>query len=165
MSEFNNRDVLRAILKGDTNRLHEHFEAGLSPSLTTENESWNLLHQATILAGRKTPIASLGLLISNGVDVNALDAYGNTPLHYAARNRDCEAISCLLDAGAEPNVLNNEGISPLHQSVLTMPLQLEATELLLEAGASPGLGTAISYAQSLGDPDVDKLFAKYASQA
>jgi len=47
------------------------------------------------------------------IDVNAVDADGKTPLHYAAERRDSQLASFFIALGANPNVFDNEGQSPL----------------------------------------------------
>jgi ankyrin repeat protein len=46
----------------------------------------------------------LGLIASGEHDVNAQDADGRTPLHYAGEQRQSQIVSALLDAGADPNL-------------------------------------------------------------
>ena len=55
-----------------------------------------------------TPVC--GELIRAGVDVDAMDDFGNTPLHYA----EClEVCQLLLDHGADVNARNDRGHTPL----------------------------------------------------
>lgn len=50
--------------------------------------------------------------IKTGLDVNAKDEYGDTPLH----NVDSiESLKILLDAGADPNAQDRYGYTPLHK--------------------------------------------------
>ncbi len=49
----------------------------------------------------------IGILMKNGADVNAVDAHGYTPLKYAARYADLEAVQSLLEHGADAS--NNTG--------------------------------------------------------
>ncbi|AQA05689.1 hypothetical protein BVC93_28700 [Mycobacterium sp. MS1601] len=46
----------------------------------------------------------LALVASGKHDVNAQDADGLTPLHYAAEQGQSEIVAALLDAGADPNI-------------------------------------------------------------
>lgn len=46
----------------------------------------------------------LALVASGEHDVNAQDADGKTPLHYAAEQGQSQIASALLDAGADPNI-------------------------------------------------------------
>ncbi|KAL6058330.1 Bromodomain-containing protein 3 [Balamuthia mandrillaris] len=60
--------------------------------------------------------ALLGLLQNKSVDVNGLDEYGETALHYActAGNNDCTKV--LIQKGANVNAENSNGITPLHHA-------------------------------------------------
>ena len=46
----------------------------------------------------------LALVASGEHDVNAQDADGLTPLHYAGDQGQSQIVSALLDAGADPNI-------------------------------------------------------------
>lgn len=48
-----------------------------------------------------------------GVDVNAADQYGQTPLLFASMHGHLEAARVLLEHGAGPGVLGADGVSPL----------------------------------------------------
>jgi len=52
-------------------------------------------------------------LVAAGVDVNATNEFGNTPLHYAAAQNQVAMAAALIEAGANPNVSNNNGQTPL----------------------------------------------------
>lgn len=72
------------------------------------------------------------LLIARGVDLDAPNALGETPLHWAAQF-DSLAASVLLKAGAKAAVCSNTGWTPLHTaardgdvSLLTDLLQNDA---------------------------------------
>lgn len=53
-------------------------------------------------------------LLGSGAKVNATDAYGYTPLHYAAMSATTEVLEPLLRGGAEVNAQNPGGYTPLH---------------------------------------------------
>jgi len=53
--------------------------------------------------------------VEKGLDVNAVDTKGNTPLHYACKNKaygNVKNIEILLEAGAKSNVVNRDGKTP-----------------------------------------------------
>lgn len=59
---------------------------------------------------------SAQLLICMGLEVNAMDQQGNTPLHFAALRGLKEVVHILLSNGANSQVLNEQGESPLDWS-------------------------------------------------
>jgi ankyrin repeat protein len=56
------------------------------------------------------------ILVDAGVNIDAKDNYGNTPLHEAARQGNINIIMSLVAKGAEINAINNYGDTPLHWS-------------------------------------------------
>jgi ankyrin repeat protein len=47
------------------------------------------------------------------IDVNAADAHGKTPLHYAAEKKDDQLANFFISLGADPNAIDNRGQTPL----------------------------------------------------
>src|SRR5262249_51060934 len=66
-----------------------------------------------------------------GVDVNARDADGNTPLLLAAIYAGPECVELLLKKGADVNAKNKLGATPLHRCATNY----EKAKLLIDAGA------------------------------
>ncbi len=103
------------------------------------------LWQATL--GKSSPESKAGdleraeKLLVQGADVNARDEYGNTPLHYAARNPDAKNgfLYLLIAKGAEVNARNDSGQTPLHLAVQVIRKTAVATansaNILLSHGA------------------------------
>lgn len=72
---------------------------------------------------------ALQYLLSKGLDPNVTNAFGKTPLMYAAQLNQLESARILLTAGADPNAstylpedqcyytLNTSGMTPLHYAV------------------------------------------------
>ena len=70
-----------------------------------------------------------------GVDVNARNPGGFTPLHLAARYAaDATLIWILVDAGADVNAKSESGATPLRAAV-TINCNIAVVEALVAAGA------------------------------
>ena len=55
---------------------------------------------------------ALRLLLSQGADVHATDAYGSTAMHYACANQNAPAVELLRQAGASAAMSNALGHTP-----------------------------------------------------
>ena len=73
------------------------------------------------------------LVPSDDVDMNCVDADGNTPLMFAVKSGQREVVEYLLKNEAKVDYLNNKGISPLHLAVRKNSLLL--ARLILGYGA------------------------------
>lgn len=130
------RDIMIAIFGGDTDKFDELVrQHGVDINMVTEPDKWNFLHRALVSVIKSPDPRMIRHLIARGIPVNAKDRYGNTPLHYAARSKNVEAIRALLDAGADVDAVNDDGITPLREVLLRKPTILEAVDLLLSRGA------------------------------
>ncbi|MDG6447650.1 ankyrin repeat domain-containing protein [Glaesserella parasuis] len=99
----------------------------------TDFDKWNYLHR--ILCYFNPSVELVRFYISNGLDVNAQDKYGMTPLHYAMRSKNVDAAIALLNAGADPNIPNQDNLIPLSM-IGYLPDRLDVLELMLEKGAN-----------------------------
>jgi len=80
------------------------------------------------------------MLLAHGAQVNAIDAEGQTPIHYASRVRSLPAVQLLLQHGADVNLVTSSGFTPLHsfcQGVCFEAEHLSILEALLAHGAEP----------------------------
>ena len=88
------------------------------PLITNESVNVANLHDncAVHIAGRKGFVQLVQLLVDCGADVNALNEYGQTPLHTAAGGeKDCpELCSILLKHDAKIDAVDKDGNQPLH---------------------------------------------------
>lgn len=106
----------------------------------TEHAWWNYLHRSLNVPGRsQPPPETVQFYVDNGVDVNAQDGSGATPLHYAVRGRNLEAVKILLAAGADPNIKDREDLTPFDNSFGRGGMLLEVIEMLLQYGADPNV--------------------------
>ena len=104
-----------------------------------------LLHVVTDWPGHfPNNVASIGLLVNAGADVNArfVGTHSETPLHWAASSNDVQALEALLDCGAsidaDGGVIANG--TPLADAVAFG--QWDAARKLVERGASVTLWQA-----------------------
>ncbi|KAI7758970.1 hypothetical protein LZL87_009965 [Fusarium oxysporum] len=90
-------------------------------------------------------ITILGLLLDCSPEmINAQDQYGNTPLHYTAKNysnygqKHTAIFQYLCDKGADSSILNKKGETALHSQCSYdggLPIDTTAIEILLDHGA------------------------------
>lgn len=106
-------------------QIREHLNQGANPNVRS-SEGLTILHAAA----SRGDAESLVLALRKGGKVEAVDDYGNTPLHYAAR---AEAARVLLDAGAAVNPANRNGFTPLDMAV-TSGAAHEVQDLLRSRG-------------------------------
>ncbi|TPX34182.1 hypothetical protein SmJEL517_g03071 [Synchytrium microbalum] len=77
---------------------------------------------------------ALHCLVLNA-DINELDLYGNTPLHYAVKQNDTSMVEFLLQWRADVNVQDQAKMTPLHIATVTGNMSLVSQ--LLKRGARP----------------------------
>ena len=80
-------------------------------------------------------VAAVEGLIRSGADVNAADADGSTPLHWAAHHENLEIADLLLKAGAKVGTVTRYQVPALALAAETGNAAL--VERLLDAGADP----------------------------
>ena len=127
--------LLRAFKRADLYEAERIIsENNIDIRKVTESDKWSWLHK--VLLGFKPdvpPKETVEYLIQQGLDVNAQDRYGMTPLHYAMRSKNVAAATALLEAGADPNIPNIENVTPL-ACIGGMPEQLGLLKLMLDKG-------------------------------
>ncbi|KAL6051299.1 COR domain-containing protein [Balamuthia mandrillaris] len=109
----------------------------------------------------------VNFLLENGMDKNARDAEGNTPLMWAvASNGSEELMEAFVDHGADVNIQNYAGETALYRaSQLGM---VEKVEFLLENGANVFVttmdgATALHAAAAVGDEEIVEVLAKHGA--
>jgi uncharacterized protein len=152
-------DFFKAIGQDDPRTVTSLLQRGLDPNLRDEQG------QAALYVALRTPslAAADALLAHPQLDVNAVNAAGETPLMMAALRGHLVWAHKLLARGAK---VHGEGWSPLHYAA-TGP-EPEFVRLLLEKGApvdarSPNGSTPLMMAARYGsEASVDLLLARGA---
>jgi uncharacterized protein len=161
-------ELYEAIVEGEIETAKQLIADGEDIHHVTANDKWSYLHQAADT--EYTPPESFQYLIDQGLDVNAIDSYGNTPLIYAVRQRNVDGIRLLLDNGASKLLEheNNDAVDALRMGFDRMPLDYGVFETLLKSGAQPDKKnrngtTARELLHVLGgvDPSIYELFSEY----
>jgi len=71
-----------------------------------------------------------------GVNVNAKNTNGDTPLHTAVPySRQVEIVKCLISLGADVNAKNNSGATPLYDAARSTTSNVEVLKCLISLGA------------------------------
>ena len=120
----------------------EHFKtadllrhSGANPNVQGHEES-TPLHSVVSCRDNFGYIELVQKLIEYDADINAKNAYGSTPLHWASRGQhfnDGAILRLLLTHGGDVNARDREGLTPLHEA--SKYGALEVARLLLEYGA------------------------------
>jgi len=103
-------------------------------------------------------LPKLKSLIASGVNLDARDARGRTPLHVAAHARQREAVKLLAKAGAKLDVLEDDRYDAV--TIASVADDVQTLALLLSLGASAKQvtsrydGTALIAAAHLGHDEV-----------
>ncbi|MGF1909214.1 ankyrin repeat domain-containing protein [Vibrio kasasachensis] len=163
-----------ALRDGEIDEVVAFQKQGIDVLKVTGNDKWTYLHQMFMSTSPdpedRTPIATIQFLIDQGLDVNAIDSYGNTPLIYAVRQRNVEGIRLLLENGADKLIEheNNDGVSALRMGFDQKPYVYDVFKALLDFGGNPN--TQNKNGKTLKDlldiiadvdPEIHALFKKY----
>ena len=105
------------------------------------------------------------LLISNGIDINAKDKNGKTPLHYAAK-KSLEMVKFLISHGADINATTNQKETALHYAAKK---SLEMVEFLVSHGADINATTylnktALYFAQYYDKNDIVEFLISHSAK-
>jgi uncharacterized protein len=118
-------------------------------------------------AAKSADTGTVRALVEKKADVNAVDADGTTPLHWASYRDDLASADLLIRAGARVDAATDLGVTPLWNASLNGSAAMVGR--LLQAGANPNaallLGeTPVMAAARSGYPVVvEQLIAKGAN--
>ncbi len=92
----------------------------------------------TILHSKVNNFADVKALVYNGADINTVNIYGDTPLHYLVGSVDynpdrADTARFLIEHGASVNLQDREGNTPLHKAAENGYYSL--VDLLIKKGA------------------------------
>jgi len=117
-------------------RNEEHYSKVLKSLTDVKRELWIATSDIKDIYMRDG-IPLLGklaeLLLKAGANPNAVDRYGETPLHTAAKLEWYDNVRSLLKGGASPDIQTCHGDTPLHYAAESNTPGL--IDLLLKAGA------------------------------
>ncbi|MFZ2955479.1 MAG: ankyrin repeat domain-containing protein [Candidatus Ozemobacteraceae bacterium] len=107
------------------------------------------------------------MLASAGVDVDARNNAGETPLHIAARQGTFGMVKLLTERRGNPNLQNSSGSSPLH--LATGKFAAIVAGVLLYAGADPLLKnqegkTPVDVAKEVNLPELLMVYERFFSK-
>ncbi len=104
--------------------------AKISVALLPPNDLWR--------AAKLGDVSAIRRLVASGSNVNEknrnLNVEGDTPLHFAARHNQVEAVKVLLELGARPDSKNDSHATPLIDAVF-YECSDDVVEALLKGGA------------------------------
>ncbi len=106
-------------------------------------------------------------LILNGVNPQASDERGMTPLHWAAKNGHREVVAYLLDHGTPMDQIRQDGVTPLF--LAAQEGRRDIVALFLERGAEVnqqgrvGSVTLLHLGAYRGDQELVALLLKYGA--
>ncbi len=135
-------DFFRACLNGEIEKVIELYsKEGLRLTFAKDKDGNTPLHLACCSKKGGNKKELVDFLISNGVDVNATNQHGSTPLIIAITNGNYEATELLLNAkGIKVNLALNQNFTPLHLAVINQYTPLIKL-LLSHKDLNPNFGT------------------------
>ena len=154
-------DFFQAVSRDDGGTVRALIQRGLDPN-SRSPEGQTALHLAL---RDQSPRVAQALWASPDLDVNALNANGETPLMMAALKGDLDSAKRLIERGAR---IHKDGWSPLHYAASGPEPKIVA--LLLDRGApidalGPNRSTPLMMAASYGaEASVDLLLARGANK-
>tara|TARA_B100000029_G_scaffold180452_1_gene178131 strand:- start:425 stop:1183 length:759 start_codon:yes stop_codon:yes gene_type:complete len=131
-------------LLGETENVQAYLKDNpkQAPKTITLHDGRNALHFAASKQGvmplTRDVNGTIELLIRSGISPDSTDSHGFTPLHYAVKFDNPNALKKLLSANANPNAVEkNYGNTPLHFAATYGKKPF--IKALLSAGADPTL--------------------------
>jgi hypothetical protein len=128
-SAWHDRDACHAVFEAayreDVDAVCAAISGGFPPSAVDHDGKTLLHHAARHLA------ALVPLLVEHGWDVNARDAYGIAPVHYACWSGKLDTVQVLVQAGASLEATDSRGWTVAHYTAYDYDLDDTSTRLRL----------------------------------
>jgi ankyrin repeat protein len=110
--------------------------------------------------------AAAQALLQKRIDVNAPEADGTTPLHWAVRMNDLDLVNRLIRAGANVKAANRYGVTPIQLACING--SAASIGRLLEAGESanatgPYAETALMLCARTGNPETARVLLAHGA--
>jgi ankyrin repeat protein len=108
--------------------------------------------------------------LAAGADVNAADANGWIPLHFAAQSQSAPIVRELIDKGSRIDVPDSHGNTPLWRAVFAYKDDPRTIQLLRDAGADAlkknkhGV-SPVALARTIANYDVARCFTDLPADA
>ncbi|MET0652286.1 MAG: ankyrin repeat domain-containing protein [Hyphomicrobiaceae bacterium] len=134
--------------------------AAQNPPSQAEIAAYEGLHAAAAAGS----VVEIDRLVKQGVDLNARDGNGRTPMMVAAFRQDDAAVRALIEAGANVNALEYQSYDVI--TIAAVLNDLDTLKTVLAAGGnaraitSPYSGTALIAAAHLGHAEVCEVLVK-----
>lgn len=152
-------DLFACIFRGDVKE-YNRLVKKIKDINECENES-NWLHYALSSDNYSEEIVLD--LINRGIDINKLDAGGESPLEYCCEYKNLKIAKILLEKGAIVNTVDKWGNNPLWRAMHKW--DHEMARLLMKYGADPNnvnkVGkTPLSAAREKGDEEMVAILSE-----
>lgn len=122
-------DVLKTHLKEGIFDPNAHYDySATDPTFETNIFHFLALHP------RVVNDVTVGLLCEKGVDINALDFQGTSPIYSAIRTGNLEVIRIFLKNGANPHLLCNEGANSCYAAAFMVQNKVAVFEIIWQRG-------------------------------
>jgi len=161
-----NPPISMSLLNGGVVGNHRQYACDSINSLVADGADVNAmsgnllpLHCACVVGDS----SSVKLLLRHGANINKLDGFGRSALHYASeRSQHC--VELLLKRGASVNAIDTNRCTPLHWAAYKNKSSCSRT--LLEAGANPDASdiygdTPLSVAAFKGHLETIRVLLEY----
>ncbi len=125
-----NNNIFNVAKDGNITEIKQALSDGMDINSTWKNDA----NQSMLFyAAAYNHLELVKFLVENGININAVDKYGNTALHQAARKGFLPIVKYLVGNGGNVNHQNEKKVTPFNEAIYYN--HLECAEYLLGKGA------------------------------